>query len=96
MKYILHDWNDEQACQILANCRRAMADGGRVLVVDNVIPAGNEDHWGKKLDVNMLVLTPGRERTAEEFHRLFSASGLLVQRIVPTACPLCIIEGVAA
>jgi len=96
MKYILHDWNDEQACRILANCRRAMTDGGRVLVVDNVIPAGNEDHWGKKLDVNMLVLTPGRERTAAEFHQLFSASGLRVQRIVPTACPLCIIEGVAA
>jgi predicted O-methyltransferase YrrM len=96
MKYILHDWDDAQSKQILSNCRKAMAKGGRVLVVDNVIPKGNEPHWGKMLDMNMLVLTPGKERTETEFRELFAAAGLRVARIVPTACPLSIVEGFAA
>lgn len=96
MKYILHDWDDAQSKQILSNCRKAMAKSGRVLVVDNVIPPGNEPHWGKMLDMNMLVLTPGRERTEPEFRELFASAGLRVARIVPTASPLSIVEGVSA
>jgi hypothetical protein len=95
MKYILHDWNDAQCRQILENCRRAMAKGGRVLVLDNVIPPGNGPHWGKMLDMNMLVLTPGRERTEAEFRELFASAGLRLTRVVPTACPLSVVEGVA-
>jgi len=96
MKYILHDWSDAQCRTILSNCRKAMAKGGKVLVVDNVIPEGNEPHWGKMLDMNMLVLTPGRERTEAEFRDLFASAGLKLARIVPTACPLGVVEGVAA
>jgi SAM-dependent methyltransferase len=95
MKYILHDWEDELCVKILSNCRRAMGPEGRVLVVDNVIPPGNDPQWGKKLDINMLVLTGGRERTQEDFARLFQESGFRLERVVPTACPLSVVEGVA-
>ena len=96
MKYILHDWNDELCVQILTHCRQAMAKGGRVLVVDNVVPAGNEPHWGKQLDINMLVLTGGRERTVADFKQLFARAGLKVKKVHATACPLSVVEGVAA
>ncbi len=95
MKYILHDWEDELCVRILRNCREAMGTGGRVLVVDNVIPPGNDPHWGKKLDINMLVLTGGRERSEKEFAALFERSGFGLARVIPTACPLSIVEGVA-
>ena len=93
MKYILHDWDDTLSIKILKNCRRAMARGGRVLVVDTVIPRGNDPHWGKLLDINMLVATGGRERTAAEFRDLFARAGFKLKRIIPTSCPLSIVEG---
>lgn len=96
MKYIMHDWEDESARRILQNCRRAMAAGGRVLVVDTVIPEGNEPFWGKLLDINMLALTGGLERTEAQFGKLFASAGLKLRRVVPTACPLSIVEAVAA
>jgi hypothetical protein len=96
MKYILHDWNDELCVQILTRCRQAMAKGGRVLVVDNVVPAGNDPHWGKQLDINMLVLTGGRERTVADFKQLFDRAGLRLKKVHPTACPLSVVEAVAA
>jgi O-methyltransferase domain len=96
MKYILHDWEDELCVKILANCKRALGPRGKVLVVDNVIPPGNDPHWGKKLDINMLVLTGGRERTEKDFAKLFEQSGFRLSRVIPTACPLSIVEGVAS
>lgn len=95
MKYILHDWEDELCVRILSNCRKAMGPKGKVFVVDNVIPPGNDPHWGKLLDINMLVLAGGRERTREEFEKIFGAAGFRLVRVVPTACPLSIVEGVA-
>ena len=95
MKYILHDWNDEQCVKILANCRAAMNEKGRVLVVDNVIPPGNDPSWGKLVDIQMLVIG-GRERTKKEFAGIFRQAGLKLARVVATKCPLSIIEGVRA
>jgi len=95
MKYILHDWNDEQCVKILANCRAAMNEKGRVLVVDNVIPPGNDPSWGKLVDIQMLVIG-GRERTKQEFAGIFKQAGLKLMRVVATKCPLSIIEGVRA
>ena len=95
MKYII-DWDDAKATRILRNCREAMAPDGVVLVVDHVIPPGNGASWGKLLDVNMLVLPGGMERTREEFRALLSGAGLRMRRIIPTACPLSIVEAVAA
>jgi hypothetical protein len=96
MKYIIHDWSDEQCAQILSNCRRAMAPGGRVLVVEHVIRPGNAPDWGKMLDINMLVLTGGRERTKEEFAALFKRAGLRLRRVHKTAAALSVLEAGAA
>jgi hypothetical protein len=93
MKYILHDWNDEQCVNILRNCRAAMNEKGRVLVVDNVIPPGNDPSWGKLLDIQMLIIG-GRERTKKEFAAMFAEAGLKMTRVVPTPCALSIVEGV--
>ncbi|MDX2230808.1 MAG: methyltransferase [Leptolyngbyaceae cyanobacterium bins.349] len=94
LKHILHDWDDERAIAILQHCRQAMADDGRVLVVEQVIPPGNDPFVGKLLDVNMLVMCPGgKERTAEEFADLFTAAGLTLTRIVPTQGIVSVIEG---
>jgi hypothetical protein len=94
MKYILHDWDDEKCLRILGNCRDAMAEGGRVLVVEHVIPKGNGAYWGKLLDVNMLALTGGQERTREEFRELFARAGLKLARVWPTAGALRVLESV--
>ena len=96
MKYVLHDWEDERALAILRNCRKAMSEGGRVLAVDNVVAPGDAPHWGKMLDINMMVLGGGMERTEEEFRDLFARAGLRLVRVIPTDCPLSIVEGVAA
>jgi hypothetical protein len=96
LKRILHDWSDEVCVALLRRCREAMAEGGRVLVVDTVIPRGNEPHGGKVLDVMMMASLPGRERTQEELRELFSRAGLRLTRVVPTPTPLSITEGEAA
>lgn len=93
MKYILHDWDDTSCVNILENCRIAMNPHGRVLVVDNLIPAGNAPGWGKLLDIQMLIIG-GRERTQKEFAALFAEAGLKLNRVIPTKCPLSIVEGV--
>ena len=72
-----------------------MNENGKVLVVDNVIPPGNDPGWGKLLDINMLVIG-GRERTKNEFAAIFAEAGLKLTRVVPTKCPLSIVEGVRA
>ena len=95
MKYILHDWNDEQCVKILTNCRAAMNEKGRILVVDNVIPPGNDPSWGKLVDIQMLVIG-GRERTKKEFAAMFAKAGLKLTRVLATKCPLSIVEGVRA
>jgi hypothetical protein len=95
MKYILHDWNDEDCVKILTNCRAAMNEKGKILVVDNVIAPGNDPSWGKLLDIQMLVIG-GRERTKKEFAAMFREAGLKLTRIVPTKGPLSIVEGIRA
>jgi hypothetical protein len=95
MKRTLHDWNDERCARILANCCAAMSEKGKVLVVDAVIAPGNEPDRGKLLDIQMLIIG-GRERTKKEFAKLFREAGLKLTRVVPTKCPLTIIEGVRA
>jgi hypothetical protein len=95
MKHIIHDWDDESATRILHNCHRALGPHGKVLIVDAVIPPGNAPHFGKLLDLEMLVLTPrGRERTKQEFAGLLKRSGFALRRVIPTAGPLSVVEGV--
>jgi len=73
-----------------------MAQHGRVLVVDTVIPLGNAPHGGKVLDVMMMASLPGRERTEAEFEKLFAQAGLRLTRVIHTPTALSITEGVAA
>lgn len=95
LRHIVHDWQDAEAVAILRNCREAMNPGGRVLVVEMVIPAGNRPGFGKWLDL-MMLLVNGRERTEDEYARLFAEAGLRLERVVPTASDASIAEGVRA
>jgi len=91
LRHVIHDWDDGRAVSILENCRDAMRPEGRVLVVETVIPSGNEPCFGKWLDLMMLVVG-GRERTKEQYEDLFSAAGLRLTRVVPTAHEVSVIE----
>jgi hypothetical protein len=95
MKYILVDWDDRRCVKLLANCRTAMNENGRVLIVDHVIAPGNDPDRGKLVDVQMLIIG-GRTRTRKEFAQLFADADLKLKRVVPTKCPLSIVEGVRA
>lgn len=96
LKYIIHDWNDEQAERILLNCRKAMGETGRVLLFEHVVRPPNEPCSGKMLDLTMLLLEGGRERNAEEFTALFARAGLQLSRIIPVLGSFSVVEGVPA
>ena len=96
MKHIIHDWDDERALTILRNIKRAMNPGGRVLLVESVIADGNNQDFGKLMDIEMLVSPGGKERTAAEYEDLFKRAGLRLTRILPTRSAYSIIEAVSA
>ena len=84
---ILHDWEDEQALAILRRCRQAMAPGTRLLIVGLVVPPGNTPSLSKLLDLHMMVITGGRERSEAEHRALLSASGFELLRVIPSGHP---------
>jgi hypothetical protein len=92
MKNIIHDWSDERALTILKNCHRAGRGKAKVILVEAVLAAGNEPHFAKWLDLEMLMLPGGRERAEEEFGRLFEQAGFRLTRVLPTKSPVCVIE----
>lgn len=94
MKFIIHDWYDPECIKLLSNCRKGIRSGGRLLVVDQVVPGRNEPGVSKLMDLEMLVLPGGMERTENEFRELFAASGFKLERIIPTPGLQCVIEGV--
>jgi ubiquinone/menaquinone biosynthesis C-methylase UbiE len=95
LKHVLHDWDDGDCQRILKNCRRAIAKGGRLLVVEVLIPPGNDPDYGKFLDLQMLVVTKGgRERTQAEYGELFESTGFALVGVIETRSNLCVIEGV--
>lgn len=96
VKSIIHDWDDERALTILKNIKRAMKPGGRVLLVEAIIAEGNNQDFGKLIDLEMLVSPGGKERTAAEYRELFARAGLKLNRIVSTNSPFSILEAVAA
>ncbi len=91
MRHIIHDWDDEKSIRILKNIHKAMGQDGRLLVVESVI--GSEPSFGKLLDLAMLVIPGGAERTAEEYKKLYELAGFRLTRIVPTKAEVCVIEG---
>jgi len=98
---VLHDWTDEQSRQILQQIRKAAPRMAKLLVVETVLPndgawaAGKGKHFGNHLDINMLVITGGRERTTDDFARLLAECGWQLARAIPTLSPYSIIEAVA-
>jgi hypothetical protein len=92
LKHIIHDWSDARALQILKNCRRAVPPHGKLLVVQEVLPPGNQPSMGKLFDVEMLLIG-GQERTEAEFRALYEAAGFALTRIIPTQAGLHVIEG---
>jgi hypothetical protein len=100
LKYIIHDWDDERATVILQRCRAAMGPGATLLLIEQVLPeraeTGPGAQWGARLDLEMLVMTPGgRERTEREFRALLVDTGFALRRLVPTASPFLLLEALA-
>jgi SAM-dependent methyltransferase len=98
IKHVIHDWNDEQATRILANVRRAMKPGARLLLAEGVYPSRIDTSLPSRgaaaNDVNMLVVAGGRQRSEAEFRSLYEAAGFTLEKIVPTLNPgLCLVEG---
>ena len=92
LKFILHDWTDEECVRILQRCREALAPGGRLLVVEMLVPEEIRPDFVMLMDLNMLVMTGGRERTEKEFGALFSKAGFRLTRVVPTKSPFSLLE----
>ena len=95
IKKVIHDWNDERAEAILINCRKAMLPGGKVLLAETLVPPGDEPDQIKSIDVVMLAVTGGLERTEAQYARLFDAAGLRLDRVIETRGPISIIEASA-
>ena len=96
MKHIIHDWADDNSTTILRNCRSAANPGAKVVLVEMVIPPGNGPSPGKLLDLEMLVIASGKERTQAEYAALLAGAGWRLTRVVPTRSPASVIEGEAA
>ena len=96
MKHIIHDWEDEKAILILRNIHKAMRGNGKVMLIEAVVPTGNEPHLAKWIDIEMLALPGGKERTEQEYRDLFARAGFRLTRVVPNDSPLWVIEAVKA
>ena len=92
MKLILHDWDDAQAVSILKNCSRVLPPNGKLLVIEGIILDGNQFDPHKQLDISMMLIFGGRERTKKEFSAIFEQAGLKLSRVIPTSTRLSIME----
>ena len=90
---VIHDWSDACALQILRNCRRASAPDAKLLLVEMVVPLSGPD-FSQIIDLNMLAMNGGRERTKVEFASLLNAAGYKISRVIPTLAPQSLIEAV--
>ena len=94
LSHVLHNWDDDHCVRIMRNCRDAMASGGHIVVFEQVMPERTtKPERATEMDVGMLVLTGGRERTEGEYRRLFAAAGLELSRVLPTASPRYVLVG---
>lgn len=92
LRHIIHDWEEEKALTILRNCHRAMSSKSKLLIIESIIPAGNEPFGGKFLDLVMLLIPGGKERTEEEYRRLLNQAGFELTRVVPTETEVSVLE----
>lgn len=97
LKRVMHDWDDATCVRILRNCRAALRPGGRILVFDAVLPAGDVPHQAKGLDLLMMTVLPGHERTEDQFRHLFRQADLSLELITHVhAMPVSVIQTVPA
>jgi ubiquinone/menaquinone biosynthesis C-methylase UbiE len=92
LRHVIHDWDDDQALEILRNCRRAMRKTSQLLLLESVVEPGEEPSLAKSYDLIMLAVTGGMERTEQEYHDLLSASGFDLERVVATTAGIHVIE----
>jgi hypothetical protein len=92
LSHIVHDWKQDECLAILGNCRNAMKPGAKLLIVESVLPGGDEPHFGKLLDMVMLAIPGGEERTAAEYASLLAQAGLRMTRVVQTSSDVSIVE----
>jgi len=95
LKQVLHDWQDDKAVLILANCRRVLEPGGKVIIIEAVVPESGEPSIAKLSDIEMLVITGGRERTLREYQELLEHAGLRYVAAHQTRSPFTLIEACA-
>ena len=96
LKWIIHDWDDQKAVTILKHCLSAMKPGGRVLLLESIVKPRNGRSLAKFMDVSMVVMTGGRERTEPEYRDLLRRAGLRITKIVSTGTELSLMEARAA
>ena len=96
LKWILHDWNDDDAIAILRACRRVVPPDGRLVVVEHTIGPENSGPEGKFMDLNMMVITGGVERSREEYAAILRAAGFRLTREIATPSQVSVIEGLPA
>lgn len=92
LSHVVHDWPEEKCLTILRNVRRVIPNDGRLLIVEQLIPPGNEPHPSRYIDLILLTITGGTERTADEYATLLARTGFRLTRIVPTALAVSVIE----
>ena len=94
LNVLLHDWNDAESLRILKRSREPLAPGGRLVVIETVVPEDDRPEMVHLMDLNMLVMTGGLERTQSEYRALFEAAGYRLARALPTAGPFSVLEAV--
>ena len=96
LSHIIHDWSEDECLTILGHVHNAMKPDSRLLIVEMVLPAGDTPHLGKMLDITMLVVVGGQERTETEYGLLLRKAGFRLTRVVPTNSAVSIVEAVLA
>jgi hypothetical protein len=94
LAHVMHDWTDEQGLPILRNCRKAIPKHGRLLIIEAVLPPGDAPHEGKMMDLLMLTVTGGVERTEDEFSVLLAAADFKLSRVIPASTHQSVVEAV--
>jgi hypothetical protein len=92
-RHIIHDWSEERSVGILSRCRKVIPESGRLLIVECVVPTGNERSISKDFDVTMMTFPGGMERTEAEFRALFEKAGFQLTSVTPTSSMVSVVEG---
>ncbi|MFZ1989096.1 MAG: methyltransferase [Alphaproteobacteria bacterium] len=90
---VLHDWSDEEAAAILRSIKKTAPNDAKLVIIESVVQEGSMGDMGLDLDIEMLAMTTGRERTREEWAQVLEAGGWRLSRVIPTGGWCGIVEG---